>query len=176
MIMKKFTSMKEIKPDKYANNDFIRKDLLKMVEENLSVNREDENLGILGKEDLVDKFVGVLAENLIKMEISLLENISKNPAILKEYNTNPIDRKLLSLNETVNQIIVESSHEDAYEKELNDSNESQDLSDNDYKYMERNSKAINLLKNGKLGTALRTFDPTQFEVGLNEWKREKGYL
>jgi hypothetical protein len=110
--MKKFTSMKEIKSDRYATNDFLRNDLLKMIDENLSVNDES---GILGKEELVDKFVGVLTEKLIKMEINLLENVSKNPAILKEYNSNPVDKELNTLSDTVNQIIKESI--EAKEKE-----------------------------------------------------------
>lgn len=112
--MKKFTSMKEIKSDRYATNDFLRNDLLKMIDENLSVNDES---GILGKEELVDKFVGVLTEKLIKMEINLLENVSKNPAILKEYNSNPVDKELNTLSNTVNQIIKESIEAEEKEKE-----------------------------------------------------------
>jgi len=174
MIMKKFTLMKEIKTEKYANGDFLRNDLLKIIEENLTINNEDGDLGILGKDDLVNKFVEVLSEKLIKMEISLLESISKNPAILKEYNSNPVDKKLLSLNEKVNQILMESEHEDEYEEYLNTSNEGVDLTDGEYTYMERTTHAKQLLSSGKLGTAMREFDPTQFKVGLGEWERENG--
>lgn len=56
-----------------------------------------------------------------------------------------------------------------YEEYLNDLYYGQDISEEgQYEYM----KAKKLLRQGKLGTALRKHDPIAFHVGFQEWQGE----
>lgn len=55
-----------------------------------------------------------------------------------------------------------------YEEYLNDMFSNQDISEGQYSYLTK--YASKLLKQGKLGTALRHNDPIAFNVGFKEWK------
>jgi DNA-directed RNA polymerase subunit RPC12/RpoP len=56
-----------------------------------------------------------------------------------------------------------------YEAYLNDLYYGTDLNE-DERYVYLSDRAFRLLRKGKLGTALRKYDPIAFNVGFGEWK------
>lgn len=54
-----------------------------------------------------------------------------------------------------------------YEAYLNDLYRGDEPETEQYRYL---GKGLKLVKAGKLGTALRKYDPIAFEVGFNDWQ------
>lgn len=104
--MKKFTSV-DIVSEKYANSDSVRNDIYKLIESTLHLNNEDPNLEIVGKEDLVEKIVEFLSKKTIEKEISILERVADNPALIKEEDTNIYDKDMNNLINKVNEALLD---------------------------------------------------------------------
>jgi len=150
--MKKFTSTDNIKNEKYIRGD-IRNEILKIIENNIN----DTN--VIGKDILVEQFLKILKTKLIDSEILILENVLKNPNILKSFDN-----------------VIEELSETDYEKYLNEINKDKNLVD-EYKNIidvnEDKNYAISLLNKGELGSFLREYDPLNFSYKFKNWKNEK---